>query len=377
MQASTVTAKAQACLTPFEQLRMARSIIRAEGKVVLSLAGQLDEGFCAAVDQLHACNGCVIVCGIGKAGLIGQKITATLASTGTRSHFLHPSEAMHGDLGRIHPDDVVLMLSHSGETEEVVRLLPSLRDLGVSVIAITGKPESTLAKHASVTLSLGSFPEADPLGLAPSSSSTAMLAMGDAVALVASRMRGTSPDDFARSHPGGSLGRKLAKVEDVMQSIDRCRIASETLTVREALIAVSRPGRRNGAIMITGDQDRLTGIFTDSDLARLFECRADDQLDHSIRDVMTRHPTSLTLGSTFQEAIDILISRRISELPIVDERGCPAGLIDITDVVGLLPGEENGDRVADGVATEESPSQETPENDSIGGRRILPFSSST
>src|SRR5688572_2268658 len=235
-------ARAPAPLSPLEQVRLAREIVRTEGQTLLALADRLGDDFCRAVSLLELCRGSVIVSGMGKAGLIGQKIAATLASTGTRSHFLHPGEAIHGDLGRVHGEDVVLMLSFSGHTEEVVRILPALRELGATIIAVTGQRESPLGRQAAVTLDLGAIREACPLGLAPTASTTAMLALGDALALVLSRARGFSADDFARFHPGGSLGRKLARVEEVMRPLAHCRVARQSQTLRETLVGQSRPG---------------------------------------------------------------------------------------------------------------------------------------
>lgn len=319
-------------LSSLEQLRQGREVIRAEAQTLSALADQLGEEFCTAVERLHACRGSVLVAGMGKAGLIGQKIVATLASTGTRSHFVHPSEAIHGDLGRIHRDDVLLVLSYSGETEEIVRLLPAVRQLGATVIAITGQPSSTLGKFAAVTLDLGAIREACPLGLAPSASTTAMLALGDALALVLSQMRHFSEEDFARFHPGGSLGRKLAKVEEAMRPLDQCRIARVDQTVRDALLLQSRPGRRTGAVMIVDETGRLAGIFTDSDLAKLLEARRESCIDGCIADVMTKGPTTVEVGTRLVVACQLLADRKISELPVVDAVGQPVGLIDITDV---------------------------------------------
>lgn len=318
-----------------QQLAEARGILRVEGQAVLSLAERLDARFCRAVELMRQCRGSVIVSGMGKAGLIGQKIAATLASTGTTSHFLHPGEAVHGDLGRIHRRDVVLMLSFSGATEEVVRLLPSLRDAGITLIAITGNPASPLSRHAAVTLDLGPLDEACSLGLAPSTSTTAMLALGDALALVLSRLRRFGPEDFARFHPGGSLGRKLARVEDVMRPLSDCRVASHRHSVRQVLVEAGRPGRRSGAVMLTDDSGELRGIFTDSDLARLLEARRDAELDRSIGDVMTRLPTTVTQGTRLADALPLMVRRKISELPVVNDQGHPLGMIDITDIVEL------------------------------------------
>lgn len=324
-------------LSPFEQLRYARDIVQLEAHALGQVAQRLDLEFCRAVDLLFACTGSVIVTGIGKAGLIGQKLAATLASTGTRSHFLHPAEAVHGDLGRLHADDVTLILSQSGETEEVVRLLPSLHGAEIPIIALTGRRHSTLARAAQVVVELGPLKEACALGLAPSTSTTAMLAVGDALALVTSRRRQFRPEDFARFHPGGSLGRRLSKVQDVMRPVADCRIAADHRTVRQVLVEVSRPGRRSGAILLVDSDGRLTGLFTDSDLARLFETRQDQALDQPIASVMTADPRTVALGAMLADAVEILAERKISELPVVDAGGVPVGLLDITDVVGLAP----------------------------------------
>lgn len=325
----------------FEQLRCAREILLRESQSLKQLAGRLDDRFSAAVELLYACRGSVIVSGMGKAGLVGQKIMATLASTGTRSHFLHPAEAIHGDLGRVHRDDLVLMLSQSGETEEVVRLLPSLAEFGVPILAITASAGSTLGRAATVVLELGPMEEACALGLAPSTSTTAMLALGDALALVTSQMRNFAREDFARFHPGGSLGRKLSRVEHHLRPLEQCRVAPDSNTVREVLVSVGRPGRRTGAVMLIDADGKLSGIFTDSDLARLFEARRDRQLDGPIADVMTRRPMTVKAGSRLADAVTMMAGRKISELPVIDDDGRPVGIIDITDVFGLLPQESD------------------------------------
>jgi arabinose-5-phosphate isomerase len=329
-------------LSPFEQLRLAREIVRTEGQTLLALADRLGEEFCHAVALLASIRGSVIVSGMGKAGLIGQKIAATFASTGTRSHFLHPSEAIHGDLGRLHAEDVALVLSFSGQTEEIVRILPALRDLRVPIVAVTGQAESALARQAVITLDLGSIGEACPLGLAPTASTTAMLALGDALALVLSRMRGFSSEDFARFHPGGSLGRKLARVEDAMRPLTQCRVARHDQSLREALVDQSRPGRRTGALMVVDHAEVLVGIFTDSDLARLLEANRDAAIDGPLADVMIHSPATITLGELLSTACELLSRRKISELPVVDQAGKPLGLIDITDVVGIAPEDVQG-----------------------------------
>ena len=327
-------------LSSFEQLLYGRQIVLSESKALEKIASRLDSEFCRAVKYLYECRGNVIVTGIGKAGLIGRKIMATLASTGTASHFLHPAEAVHGDLGRIHRDDVLLVLSQSGETEEVVRLLPTLAELGVPILAITGNARSKLGQAAAVVVELGPLEEACALGLAPSTSTTAMLAVGDALALVTSRQRNFGRDDFARFHPGGNLGNKLSKVEHHCRPLEQCRVAEECLTVREMLVRVSKPGRRTGATMLVDREGVLTGIFTDSDLARLFEHHRDDELDGPVANVMTHHPLCVQAGSMMTDAVAIMAERKISELPVIDADGLPLGLIDITDVVALLPQED-------------------------------------
>ena len=323
----------------FERLHWGRAIVQQEATALTGLAERLNESFCRAIDAVLACRGDIVVSGIGKAGLVGAKISSTLCSTGTRSIFIHPAEAMHGDLGRLDSSDVVLMLSQSGETAEVVDLLPAIAKIGAAIISITKSFTSTLGQASEVVLELGHLEEAGPNKLAPSTSTTAMMAVGDALALVVSRLRGFGPEHFAQYHPGGSLGLKLAQVEDAMRPIDDCRVASDAHRVREVFVEASRPGRRSGAIMLQDEQGKLSGIFTDSDLARLLEYRQDSSLDAPIRGVMTASPTTVTLGTPLPEAVDLLASRKISELPVVDEHGRPAGMLDITDVVALLPHE--------------------------------------
>lgn len=320
-----------------EAVHGARKILLAESRALADLADRLGPRFCDAVELILDCAGNVIVTGIGKAGLIGQKIAATLASTGTPSHFVHASEALHGDLGRIRGNDCVLVLSNSGETEEILRLAPCLADLGVPIIAVTGRAHSGLARAATVVLDLGPCDEAGSLGLAPSTSTTAMLALGDALALTASELRGFRSQDFGRLHPGGSLGRRLSKVTEVMRPLDRCCVAQDSCSLREIYVQTRRPARRSGAILLVNSDGQLSGIFTDSDLARLFERKRDNAIDRPIREIMTAGPINLKSSAMLIDAIDLLAARKISELPIVDADRRPIGMIDITDVLGLLP----------------------------------------
>jgi arabinose-5-phosphate isomerase len=292
------------------------------------------------VDCIYGCPGRVAITGTGKSADIGQKIAGTFNSTGTRSYVLDATRAVHGDLGMIHQSDVVLMLSLSGESEEMVRLVPPIKELALALIVLTGNGESTLARQADIALVLGPLEEVCPLGLAPSTSTTAMVAVGDALAFVLTRMRQFTREDFARFHPAGSLGRKLVKVEAVMRQAADLRLASAEDTVRDVFARGCRRGRRTGAVMLTDADGRLCGLFTDSDLARLFEQRRDSALDRPIREVMTKNPITVPLGTRVLEAVDILRERKISELPVVDARGCPVGLLDITDMIGLVPREE-------------------------------------
>jgi arabinose-5-phosphate isomerase len=317
------------------QLREAREIVVHEGQALLAVARRLDTRFCEAVDLLIGCRGSAIVTGVGKAGLIGRKIAATLASTGTRAHFVHPTEALHGDLGCVGPGDVWLMLSNSGETEEICRLLPLIHGHGLPIVAITGSDASTLGAGADVTIQLGRTVEAGLHGLAPTTSTTAMLAVGDALALVISQTRGFTPQQFAAFHPGGSLGRRLALVKDIMRTADQVRIANESSTIREVFVTQSRPGRRTGAVMLVDAGGRLSGLFTDSDLARLLERRRDEQIDRPIAEVMTVRPLTIQPDSILEEVLQLLGARHISELPVIDTAGRPIGMVDITDLIGI------------------------------------------
>lgn len=330
-------------LTPLEQLREARSVLRDEADALHALSRRLDAEFCVALQTLAETKGCVIVTGVGKAGLIGQKIAATLSSTGTRAYFLHPVEAMHGDLGCVHADDVVLALSNSGETEEITRLIPMIKNLKVPIVALTATDSSTLGSQADVIIRLGKIHEAGPHGLAPSTSTTAMLALGDALALVLAQIKGFTPQQFAVFHPGGSLGRKLARVSEIMRQGEELRIAPESATVRDVFITLAKPGRRTGAVMLVDTEGKLKGLCTDSDLARMLQTHQTLPLERPISELMTANPLTTTANKRLIEVVDILSTHKISELPVVDEAGCPIGLIDITDVIGLMPADDAAD----------------------------------
>ena len=324
-------------MTTFEQLKLAQDVIRHEAEALQRLAKNLPDDFQEAAELIAQCEGSVIVTGMGKAGWIGQKISASLASTGTCSHFLHPAEAIHGDLGRVKSDDIVLAFSNSGETAEIVKLLPTFSKLDVPIVAITGSQRSTLVAQSQFVLCYGKTIEAGHLGLAPSTSTALMLSLGDALSLVVSRMKNFQANDFARFHPGGSLGKRLSCVDEIMRPLDQCRVALESETVRDVYVRFGGKARRAGVVLITNTDGHLTGLFTDSDLARLLERQQENQLDRPIRDVMTSTPVTIRSGQKTMLAVDTLACRNLSELPVIDRSGCPVGLIDITDVLSFLP----------------------------------------
>ena len=326
-----------------KSLEFARAALRSEADAILAQIDRLDSRFCEALALIEGSRGSVVVTGMGKAGLIGRKLSATLSSTGTPSHFMHPGEAYHGDLGSVRSSDVVLALSYSGETEEIKRLLAPLTSRNIPIIAIVSSASSALGRAATVVLELGKIKEADSLGLAPSSSAAAMLAVGDALALAASANRGFRSEDFARFHPGGALGRKLSRVRECMRPLSQCRVASENATIREVFVASRKPGRRTGAILLVDASGRLSGIFTDSDLAKLFEGGCEpDAFDRPISDVMTRKPSWIDGDALMSDAVSIIAARKISELPALDPDGRPVGILDVTDLVDFFPCVEEG-----------------------------------
>lgn len=322
-------------LSQFEQLSAARDVIRCEARALQQLADNLPITFYDAVQLIANSQESIIVTGMGKAGWIAQKISASFASTGTRSHFLHPGEAFHGDLGRIGPDDLILALSNSGETAEIVQLLPSIKNFGNTLISITARANSSLAKQSDIVLDYGNAIEAGHLGLAPSTSTTVMLAMGDALSLVVSRMKAFRDIDFAKFHPGGSLGRQLSIVDELMRPLARCRVAMQSETIRHIYVRHAGHDRRVGVVLIINDEGILTGLFTDSDLARMLERQQEQLFDCPISDLMTTNPVTVTSGTRMPIVVETLACRNLSELPVVDKTGRPIGLIDITDVVNL------------------------------------------
>jgi arabinose-5-phosphate isomerase len=324
---------------PEARIARGRQILRSESTALELLSKQLGRQFSEAVELLSKCKGRVVVTGIGKAGIIGQKFAASLSSTGSPAFFLHPSDAVHGDLGSVRAEDCVVFFSYSGETEEVTRLLPILpgAEDRPSTVAVTRSCDSTLATGCDVAIPLGKHNEACSLGLAPTTSTTLMLALSDALVLVTSEIKGFTRAQFGQFHPGGNLGRRLMTVTEAMRPLEECRVASDAVSVREVLVQIARPGRRTGAIMLVSDEGRLTGIFTDSDLARLLEQQQDDFLDRPISELMTTHFRTVDAKASLQEAVNLIATYKLSEIPVVDTANCPVGLVDITDVVDIQP----------------------------------------
>ncbi|MCK4601483.1 MAG: KpsF/GutQ family sugar-phosphate isomerase, partial [Phycisphaerae bacterium] len=290
-------------------LALAHNALAAEGLAISALAEQLDESFAQAAEAVFACEGKVVLTGIGKAGIIAQKISATLASTGTQSIFLHPVEALHGDLGRLQSGDVVIALSDSGQTEEIVRLVDHIKKRGAKLVALTGAADSPLAKHADVCISYGRVEEACPLGLAPTVSTSCMLALGDALSLVVMQMRSFTPEEFAAFHPSGALGRKLLKVEEAMtfRAGEALSVADDKLSLAEALAEAEKVQRRTGAMLLVDGDGRLSGIFTDADLRRvLVKHKNEDVLSRPVSEFMTSNPKHIRLGELASEALAIL-----------------------------------------------------------------------
>jgi len=309
-----------------------RKVMTAEAEAVCSVASRLGKAFARACKLVKECTGRVIVTGMGKAGIVGQKISATLSSTGAPSLFLHPAEALHGDLGRVTPHDVVLALSNSGETDEIKRLLEPVKEIGATLVAVTGGAESTLARHSEVVLDVGKIEEACPFNLAPTASTTAMLALGDALALSVFRMKQLGPAEFARYHPAGSLGRQLLKVKDVMRTGRGVPTVPVGATVRETIIAITRAeDRPTGAACIVDAEGRLVGLFTDGDLRDFVG--AHDSLDIGIAEVMTTDPTTIHPDQLAKEALGVMRAKRYDELPVVDHGGKLEGIVDIQDLV--------------------------------------------
>jgi arabinose-5-phosphate isomerase len=312
-------------------------VIQAEAAAAAAMTEVIGEQFERAARLILQCNGSVLTSGIGKAGHVARKLSATLASTGTPSHFLSPADAVHGDLGSIRQGDIVLILSHSGESDEILRMLSLVKKLNHPVVAITASGGSALGKAADVILEMGKIEEACPLGLAPSASTTAMTVLGDALALSVMKLRNFTAEDFALYHPAGQIGRKLIRVREAMtfRLGENLPVASDQLTISQVLHEVSTIKRRSGATILVDRQGKLSGIFTDSDLRRLLTDNDGSALSRPVAAVMTRSPKFVHENSLASEAMAILQKDRIDELPVVDEKNQPVGLIDVQDLVVL------------------------------------------
>ncbi len=312
-------------------LEAGRKILRMEAAELEKAAERLGDELVEAARLIHSCKGRVVVVGMGKSGLIGRKIAATLASLGTPSFFLHAAEASHGDLGMVCREDVGLFISNSGQTREVIEVLPFFRRIGASVIAMAGNAESRLAREADLFINTGVDKEADPLGLAPTTSTTLQLAVGDALACMVTELRGLHKEDFALFHPGGSLGKRLLlRIRDVMASGERVPRVSFEASVREALFEITSKGY--GATAVVNESDRIVGIFTDGDLRRLLEDRGVEGIDLSIDEVMTKSPMTIGPDKLAAEAIHIMEEKEISCL-LVEENGRLCGIVHLHELL--------------------------------------------
>lgn len=314
-----------------QRLALAREVLNIEADALRSMAQRLEDSFLAAIELVLACTGRIIVTGIGKSGHIGCKIAATLASTGTPSFFMHPAEAAHGDLGMVTTSDVILALSNSGESDEIIALLPALKRKGIPIIAMTGRPQSTLAREASVHLDAAVDKEACTLGLAPTTSTTAALALGDALAVTLLDARQFRPEDFALSHPGGSLGRRLlVHIRDVMHSGDALPVVLLGTSLKDALLEMTRKGL--GMTAVLAADGTLAGIFTDGDLRRTLD-RSLDLAGLTIDDVMHPQPRTITANLLATEAAKEMELRKINGLLVVDEHQRLIGALNMHDLL--------------------------------------------
>lgn len=316
-----------------QALAQARAVLDAEVAALVRLRERLGEGFARAVELVLDCAGKVVVSGVGKSGLAARKIAATLSSTGTPAVFLHAGEALHGDLGVLCPQDVLILVSHSGESDEILRLLPSIESIGPTVIAFTGAPESRIAKAAGLVLDCGVEREADPLNLAPTASAIAAQALGDALAIVVAARKQLTPERFALSHPGGALGRRLTvKVEHLMHGgADQPLVRPDT-PMRDVVVEMT--GKALGAVNVVDAEGRLVGIITDGDLRRGLQ-RHDNILALTAGDLMTRNPIRVVLGTMAIDALHVMEDRpsQIMVLPVVDGEGKAVGLLRVHDIV--------------------------------------------
>ena len=315
-------------------LKHAQDVLRMEAEAILELVPRVDANFAAAISLILECSGRTVISGMGKSGIIGRKMAATFASTGTPSFYLHPAEGIHGDLGMVTANDVVIALSNSGETGEILNILPSLRRIGAKIIAMVGNANSTLAKNADVVLDVGVEKEACPLGLAPTSSTTAALAYGDAIALALLQKRNFTASQFAVYHPGGSLGRKLLlTVGNIMHKGNENPLVTADTTVQEALFVITDKGL--GAVSVVDEEGKMLGVLTDGDIRRGLS-KGVDFLQRSVADLMTKAPKYITADKLAAQALHLMESNQpkpITVLPVLDENKVVIGLLHMTDLV--------------------------------------------
>jgi len=311
-----------------------QEILKLEAEAILRLSELLDENFDKAIETIMSLSpeGRVIVSGIGKAGFIAMKISATLASTGIPSFFLHPAEAVHGDLGRYTKKDMALILSNSGGTSEIVKIIPHIKLIGCPIISITCNGDSALSRHSDVVIKTGSLQEAGPLGLAPTTSTTVMLALGDALAMALLNKRSLTKEQFRMNHPGGSLGRSLMLVSEIMRTDNEHCVVSEKLPTREVLHRITCTEGRPGAAALVDDEGKLSGIFTDGNLRRHLEGKT-DFLDKPISEIMTRSPKVVAPDKLAEEAFRIMKEHRIDQVLVVDDDNRPIGIVDIQEFI--------------------------------------------
>ena len=313
-------------------LAYARTVLELEAQAIRSLAPRLGEGFSRAVELVLGCKGRVVVTGMGKPGYLAQKLSAVLASTGTPSFYLHPAEGVHGDLGRVTGADLVVALSNSGSTDELLRLLAPIRRIGAKVVAITGDRESALARGADCVVSIGHTDEACPMGLVPTTSSAAMHAVCDALAMTVLRARPLSNDEYALFHPGGALGRRVMRVSELMRSGDANPIVREGEPLFRAVAVMTNTPGRPGATAIVDRRGQLSGIFTDGDLRRLVE-RGHQDFSVPVSTVMGKGPRTCSPDDLVQDAADRMREAKIDQLPVVDDQRRPVGLLDVQDLL--------------------------------------------
>ncbi len=313
-------------------LAYARGVLEAEARAILGVTERLGAPFLRAVELVRGCAGQVVVTGMGKAGHIGQKLSATLASTGVRSVYLHPAEAVHGDLGRVARGDVILALSNSGSTEELIRLLPSFKRMATPVIALTGDAESPLARGADVVLDIGPIEEACPMGLVPTASTAALHALGDALAMAVLRSRPFGTEDYALLHPGGKLGRSVQRVYELMRSGHANPLVLDSAPLAEVVGVMTKTPGRPGAACVVDKGGRLVGIFTDGDLRRRVEAGLTD-FTVPVRDVMGKHPRCVTPETLVLTAAAQMRELKVDQLPVVDAEGHAVGLLDVQDLL--------------------------------------------